>query len=526
MGEFVNPGNDAFSVVSAGEYVDKTGLISLLNKRIGTNRNLVCVSRPRRFGKSYAAQMLSAYYDRSCDSSSLFGNMAVAEDSLFRKHLNCYDVIYVDISAVKPYSDNYRDLIPFLSEKLTEELTELYPGIKSNSTLPSVLVQAVTASETKIVMIIDEWDAPIRELRDDNRAQREYLEFLRSLFKNSSVTERVFAAVYMTGILPIKKEKSQSALSNFKEFTMVRPGEFAEYAGFTEQEVKTLCEKHRIDFASMKRWYDGYEAFGAGSIYNPNSVICAIEDRDFDSYWTETSSAEDLMEFITEDYSGLNRTIADLIGGNDVTVDVRGFSNDLTTFKGKNDVLTLLVHLGYLAYNREKKTVHIPNEEIRLEFNKSVREVDHEETKKRLRESEQLFLDTIRMNSPAVAAQIEKVHLEEFDPLHYNREDSLRCAIKLAYYTYRDHYLKFEELPSGAGCADIVYLPKQGVNCPVLLVELKWNRSAECAIAQIHDRNYPAVLAPYKGNILLVGVNYSKDAPPGQRHHECLIEKA
>ena len=293
--------------------------------------------------------------------------------------------------------------------------------------------------------------------------------------------------------------------------------------GFTEQEVKDLCAKHDISFELMKQWYDGYEFKDVGAVYNPNSVMKAIRYKDFDSYWTETSAAEGLMDYISKPYNGLTKTIAELIGGVDVKVSTTGFANDLVTFRGKDDVLTLMIHLGYLAYDSESGTVHIPNEEIRQEFQKAVREVDHEATMKRLHESDQLFQDTLEMREEAVAAQIEKIHREESAPLHYNKEASLRSVIKLAYYTYRDHYLQFEELPSGDGYADIVYLPKRDSDWPALVIELKWNKNKDGAIDQILKKQYPDVLKNYGSRILLVGINYDKDASAGERKHTCRI---
>ena len=306
----------------------------------------------------------------------------------------------------------------------------------------------------------------IREAKDDSIAQEAYLNLLRGWFKNANVTPKIAAAAYMTGILPLKKDGSQSAISDFREFTMVKPRQFGRYVGFTEGEVEEICARKKIDFNTMKRWYDGYFFQETGSVYNPNSVMRAVEYDDFDSYWTQTSASDSLMEYISQDYNGLTRTIAELIGGVDVRVNTTGFANDLTTFRGKDDVLTLLIHLGYLAYDADRKSVRIPNEEIRQEFQRSIHEVKHEATLARLRESEQLFADTIQGNEEAVAAQIEKVHAEETSPLHYNKEESLRSVIKLAYYSYRDHYLKFEELPSGEGYADIVYIPKPESDWP------------------------------------------------------------
>ena len=363
----------------------------------------------------------------------------------------------------------------------------------------------------------------IREAKDDPFAQEAYLNLLRGWFKNNNFTPKAVAAAYMTGILPIKKDGSQSAISDFKEFSVIKPRAFGAYVGFTEDEVRRLCSRHSIDFETMKHWYDGYTFKGVGSVYNPNSVMQAIENEDFDSYWTESSAAKELLEYISKDYNGLTKTVAELIGGVEVKVNTTGFANDLTSFRGKNDVLTLLVHLGYLAYDAERKTVHIPNEEIRQEFQRAIHEVKHEATLKRLEESERLFADTIQRHEEAVAAQIEKVHTEETAALHDSKEDSLRSVIKLAYYTYRDHYVQFEELPAGAGYADIVYLPRPDSDWPSLVIELKWKQSAEGAIHQILNRQYPSVLENYGRPILLVGITYDKDAQAGRKKHSCRI---
>ena len=215
--------------------------------------------------------------------------------------------------------------------------------------------------------------------------------------------------------------------------------------------------------------------------------------------------------------------VAELIGGVDVKVSTTGFANDLTTFRGKDDVLTLMIHLGYLAYDSENETVRIPNEEIKKEFSKAVKQVNHKATLDRLRDSEQLFLDTINGNADAVAAQIEKIHREETAPLHYNKEDSLRSVIKLAYYSYRDHYVQFEELAAGEGYADVAYIPRRDSDWPALIIELKWNKNAEGAIDQIISKKYPDVLNNFGSKILLVGISYEKDADDNSKKHTCKI---
>ncbi|MDE7415899.1 MAG: ATP-binding protein [Lachnospiraceae bacterium] len=522
MGTYLNPGNSGFAGILNDLYVDKTGLVALINNSIETPRRLTCISRPRRFGKSFAAQMLCAYYDRTCDSSDLFHDKVISKDKSYQKYLNKYNVIYVDMTYIKPFTDNYRMLSAYLSGKITEELKGSYPALVVSNELPATMISAVELTGNKFIMIIDEWDAPIRE---NPSVQQEYLEFLRTLFKGSQTTSKIFAAAYMTGILPVKKDGRQSAISDFKEFTMVTPRKFGEYVGFTEKEVRNLCERGNVDFPTMKQWYDGYFFQGVGSVYNPNSVMQAIDNKTFDSYWTETSAAESLMGYISMGYTGLTRVIAELVSGMEVKVNTNGFANDLVTFKSRDDVLTLLIHLGYLAYNESAKTVHIPNEEIRMEFSKSVRETEHAETIKRVVESDQLIYDTIHMKEEAVSAQIEKIHSEETVPLHYNKEDRLRSVIKLAYYTYKDYYLQWEELPAGEGYADIVYLPRRDSEYPALVIELKWNQTAEGAIEQIKKKNYPKAIENYGGEILLVGVSYDKTLPAGSRTHTCRIER-
>lgn len=525
MGMYLNPGNSGFEEIRNSRYVDKSGLISLVNHTIGTKQKLTCVSRPRRFGKSFAAQMLCAYYDRSCDSAGLFGDLAVATDERlndsYRQHLNQYDVIYLDMTNIIGKTAP-QDILSFIEKRVTEEILDTYPQLEAGNTFDETLLSAVELTGNKFIMLIDEWDAPVRELPE---IQNMYLQFLRMLFKGSGTTDRIFAAVYMTGILPVRKDGSQSAISDFQEYTMVYPGVFAEYVGFTEKEVKELCEEYHNDFSAMKQWYDGYTLEEAGSVYNPNSVMAAVRSGRYRSFWTETSASKSLMEYIGLDFDGLSKTVAKLLGGISVPVDTSGFSNDLITFRDRDDVLTLLIHLGYLAYQEETRTVRIPNEEIRLEFARAVRGVKRDETVRRVRESDQLISDTIRQKEEAVAMQIEKIHREETAPLFYNNEQSLRSVIKLAYFSYKDYYLKFEELPAGDGYADIVYLPKKASPLPALIIELKWKQSVKGAIDQIYRKQYPEALKGYGGDALLVGIGYEKDAGDESRKHTCRIEK-
>lgn len=527
MGIYINPGNASFRVIRNGKYVDKSGLSGVVNRSIGLPNKLSCISRPRRFGKSYATQMLCAYYCVGCDSAPLFDDLEIAKDETYRAHLNQYNVLYLDISGFIGEA-GARGMLDAIIENVSSEIYDAFPGIKEAKTLGSLLNNCVEASGRQFIAIIDEWDTPIRDKSFNADMQKAYLEFLRSLFKNSQVTNKVFAAAYMTGILPVKKDGSQSAISEFREYTILNPGPFAPYVGFTEDDVHHLCEEFHVDLNRMKYWYDGYTLKNVGSVYNPNSVMQAIETGEFRSYWVASSDPTSLLEYLNLDKEGLGKSLVDLMVGKEVPMNPRMFRNDPAHLDNEDDVLTLLTHYGYLSYDEERETVRIPNEEIRMEYAQSVHRVTHIETIQRVKRSVQLMKDTSDMKADAVAKELQKVHTEECNPRHYNNEQSLRGTIKLAYFAYRDQYIQLEELAGGTGYADIVYLPKKNSEYPALVIELKAldkkhpERDAEGAIAQIKQNQYPKIIENYTKEILLVGISYDKDDP--EKKHTCQIE--
>lgn len=525
MGTYLNPGNKGFQKILQSQYVDKTGLIALVNQNIGTMEMLTCISRPRRFGKSYAAKMLCAYYDFSCDSHGLFDDKEIAKTEGYLTHMNQYHVISLDItgfiSEAKRQRKSMADVPENIVNAVHKELKELYPQLAFGESLMEDMIRCADETGREFIFIIDEWDALIREAKGDTEIQSAYLNLLRGWFKNSNFTPRTVAAAYMTGILPIKKDSSQSAISDFREYTILNPGRFAEFTGFTENEVLSLCGKYGMDFEEVRQWYDGYDFPGCGSIYNPYSVMCAMQEQKCRSYWQKTSAAESLMTYINMDFEGLQETISRLISGEDAEVDTDLFENDFENFKSSDDVLTLLIHLGYLAW-QEDGTAHIPNEEVRIEFRKILKSRNvSQKWMDLLNRSEKLLEDTIAGNANAVAKAIESIRETQYAPTFYNNEQALRYVIKFAYIATLDQYLKVEELPSGRGIADVVYLPKRRSALPALVVELKWNKSSGGAIRQIKERNYPAVLEDYCGEIVLVGINY--DAV--KKAHSCVIEK-
>ncbi len=521
MGRYLNVGNAGFTAMTRGMYVDKTELIAFINGTLGTTDKLTCVSRPRRFGKSFAAKMLCAYYDKSCDSRALFEKYRIAEDESFERYLNKYDVLCLDITHFISRAPDIRSIVKDINALVTEEVHQAYPDVKREAVLSDMLYSVAEATGNKFIVIIDEWDALFREAKDDPELHKEYIYFLRGLFKNSGQTDKMIEAAYMTGILPIKKYGHQSAVSDFREYTMIAPRKLARFTGFTEDEVKELCRENGMDFQKMKFWYDGYSFRRLKSVYNPESVMEAIKNEEFGSYWTRTETYESLKIYIELNEDGLREAIVQMLGGGHIKINAGSFQNDMTSIKVKDDVLTLLVHLGYLTYDAEEQAVFIPNEEVRQEFLLAVTTGRHREVAKMIRNSDRLLEQTLQGNEEAVAAAIEEAHAMGAAPLFYNNEQALRSVIRFAYLCCVDEYLRFEELPSGKGYADIVYFPKRNSDLPLLLIELKWDKEVGGAIRQVKERNYPMALRDYGGDILLVGISYEEQS----KKHSCRIER-
>ena len=353
MGVLINPGNAGFTNVRASTYVDKTGLIAEINKTICTKQKLTCISRPRRFGKSFATQMLCAYYDATRDSHALFDDLAVACDPSYEQHLNAYNVLYVDMTRML-YDSGDENAVTYLRRKLLEDLRDEFPSAEPDSSLTVSLLNAVRSTGRLFVAIIDEWDAPIRETPE---ISHDYLELLRTLFKASDTTDGTFAAAYMTGIFPIKKDKGQSGVSDFWEFSMLQPGPFAPYVGFLEEDVRALCDRGGLDFEQMRHWYDGYELDYVRSVYNPYAVMRAARLRRYGSYWRQTSAADMLLTYIDLDFEGLQDDVVRLMAGEELEVETSNFQNDPALIGSRDDALTLMVHLGYLTYEDRKSVV-------------------------------------------------------------------------------------------------------------------------------------------------------------------------
>lgn len=375
MGTYLNPGSRGFETIRNGVYVDKTGLIDYVNTTINTPLKLTSFSRPRRFGKSFAAKMLCAYYDKSCNSRALFEGLEISKKKSFKKYLNQFDVIYLDITRFVSTATDVGNVVNDIQAKVIEELRRGYPTCVSENEhiLADALLSVSHKMGNQFIFIIDEWDALFREAKNDDMLQREYINLLRSVFKAGTATDETIAAAYMTGILPVKKYGSESAVSDFKEYTMTSPAKLAKYVGFTESEVKKLCRKYRMNFEEMSAWYDGYSFSQLSHVYSPNSVMNALQDEEIQNYWRKSESFESLKQYIGMNFDGLKDSIILMLGAQRVSIDTGTFQNDITSFENRDDVLTLLIHLGYLAYDQVSNEVYIPNREVAEVFQSAVK---------------------------------------------------------------------------------------------------------------------------------------------------------
>lgn len=522
MGTYFNPGNESMTrAVNSRIYVDKTGLLSLTNEVLRTEENCIAVSHARRFGKSQAAGMIDAYYSIGSDSRELFAPYEIATSPDFEKHLNKYNVIHLDISSIADFHKD--DLIDEIKKRLFEEFKEVYgDAIDDTKDLHVVIDSIYEISNKTFVIIIDEWDCVVRNHADRPDLVHEYLQFLHSLFK-SEESKRFLALAYITGILPIKKIKDESALNNFREYTMLNSKRFTKYFGFTENEVRELCKKYEMNFASIKEWYNGYLISGE-HMYNPNSVYQAMVEHEIDSYWKNTSAFSTINNYITLNFAGLKDDVLTMLAGGHVAVNVNTFQNDLTIINSKDEALTALIHLGYLGYDAVMEEAYMPNYEVALAYQAALATGEWKEIAESISRCQALLNATIRGNADDVAELVELAHSAYVSLLKYNDENALSCVLTMAYFTAPAYYNVIREFPFGTGFADLVLIPRADAGgYPAMILELKWNKDADTAIRQIKERRYTRNLKDYGNKILLVGINYDKNSE--NKKHTCVIEE-
>ena len=523
MGVYLNPGAAMLRQGRNSQiYVDKSAMIARLNRLVNTERKYACVSRPRRFGKTMAANMVSAYYDRTVDGTAEFAGLAIAADPTFDKQRNRYDSVRINMQEFLSETHDVEALVARLQSFVCLELKMIYPDITlfDPQSLPQTMSDIFAQTGNQFVIVIDEWDCVMRETMSDHAGQRRYLDFLRAWLKDKPYV----ALAYMTGILPVKKYGSHSALNMFDEYSMLEPSWMAPYMGFTSSEVEGLCQEWGRDFNECKAWYDGYRLEGAGEVYNPRSVVRSVEDGRFTSYWTQTETFEALRRYIDMDLDGLHGKVVELVGGGRVEIDMRTYDNDMTTFNRADDVLTLLVHLGYLAYDEPRREVFVPNREVAGEYASATAGDGWGEVARSIAASESLLDSLLAQDTEAVAQGVERAHADVASIIAYNHEEDLACTLRLAFYSAMRRWKLVREAPAGKGYADLLMVPLASSGAiPGVVVELKWEHSPAEALAQMRERNYAAAFrgTAAQDSVLLCAITYD----PKAKRHSCAIEQ-
>lgn len=521
MGIYLNPNNDNFKKITSAEiYVDKTMMISILNHFMKTSREYVCFSCPRRFGKTIAGNMLSAYFSKGADSRELFAPYKISQDASFESNLNTLNVIQIDMNSEFQNERNKDDLLDNLQDKIVAEFAAQFPDIAfgERESVGNCILKAYAQKGEKFVVIIDEYDVLVRE-NVSKELFSQYLDFLNGLFKSNTLRPAISLA-YITGILPVVRDKVQSKLNNFDEFTILDANELAEFVGFTGDEVRALCQKYGVDFEECRRWYDGYSQNGL-EIYNPESVVKCIQKKRFANYWGKTSTYSAISERIQANFAGMKDDVVRMLSGESVDVNVTRYMNTMTDFSTRGDAFTYLIHLGYLAYNLDDETCRIPNREVRGEWNNAIEvNEDYAVTNKIIQSSKELLAETLHGNAEAVAKSLDESHIHVTSNRSYNNEDALQSAIYLSFIYALNKYTIIREMTTGKGFADVVFIPYLP-NLPAMIIELKRNGSTESALNQIREKKYFASLEHYSGNLLFVGVNYDES----KKTHECKIEE-
>ena len=521
MGLYLNPDNKNFKEdLLKSIYVDKSLMINEINNFIDIGNKYICVSRPRRFGKTMATNMLAAYYSKGCDSREAFSGLNISKEPEFESKLNKYNVIKIDLNSEYQGITDRDNMIEILTETVLKEFRQQFSDVElpEGLSLARAIQTVYEQTGETFIIFMDEYDVLVREQVSEELFGK-YLSFLNGLFKSDTVRNAI-ALAYLTGILPVVRDRVQSKLNNFREYTIINAGKLSPYIGFTDDEVKALCEEYSMNYEECKSWYDGYVLNGY-EIYNPESVVRAMEDGMYEGYWSKTSVFKVISEQIGRNFAGTRDAVIRMLSGESADVNILSYMNTMTDFESLDDVLSYLIHIGYLAYDRKERTCHIPNREIWEEWQLAIKnDSEYTATNEIIKASKELLKATISGDEEAVAKALDISHIHVTSNRSYNNEDALGSAIYLAYLYAINRYTVVREMTAGRGFADVVYIPLYQED-PALIIELKRNDCTESALNQIKDKKYYDCLSHYRGNLIFVGINYDEK----DKTHTCRIER-
>ena len=493
-------------------YVDKSMLIDKISSHIRTNSKYICITRPRRFGKTINASMLGAYYTKGYDSSDLFNDLNIAQTDSYLSHLNCHNVIYMDLSQMPDECNQYHQYIASIRKKLRKDILENYSEL-INDDYDSIS-QLLKETEDSFIFILDEWDSIFYKKFMSQEDKNAYLQFLKGLLKDQPYVE----LAYMTGVLPISKYSSGSELNMFDEFNFMNDNIYDLFLGFHEDEVRKLCQEYStVSYEEVKKWYDGYYLSDGRSLFNPRSVKNALLRGRCLNYWTETGPMNEIADCIEHNVDAVREDVVKLVAGLSIPVKLEGYSASELQMDTRDEILSAMVVYGFLSYH--DGMLRIPNHELMEKFQRVLSRKSMGSVREIVLRSREMLDATREENGEKVAQILEDVHDREIPFLQYNDENALSCVITLCYLAARDDYEVIREAKSGKGYCDYLFRPLRPSH-PAIILELKVDGSCEQALAQIREKNYMQEVEDCK-EILLVGINYDSRS----KHHECQIEK-
>ena len=509
--------NTEFELVSNDKYfVDKTKMIEKTNELINIKDRFLCITRPRRFGKTINAMMLASYYSKNANFKNLFDKLEISKSSSYLQHLNKHNVIYMTLNQIPSPNCTYKEFISGYADDLINDLQEIFPDVQIKNTNPiyKILTQVYNQTGQGFIFIIDEWDYIFNNNLFSEGERKEFLEFLRDLLKDKPYVE----LAYMTGVLPIAKYSAGSALNMFLEFSIMNDYVYDKYFGFTNSEVENLCKKQdKISMNDLKNWYNGYYTCNNFRIYNPRSVSTALKIGVCQSYWTNTGPMDEINYYIDNNVEDVRNDIVQMVSGIPVNIHLEGYSAEQISLNTRDEILSAMAVYGFLSYHKE--TLEIPNKELRMKFDYSLKNHQMGEISKLVLKSNQMLEATIKKDTVTMERLIQEAHDINIPIIKYNDENSLACVITLVYLSARSKYKIVREMEAGSGRADFIFYPNDKSKHAFIL-ELKKNATPEEALKQIKEKRYADSLKDYTGQKLAVGISYDSKL----KNHKIKIE--
>ena len=515
-------------------FVDKTGIISAVVPYIGVPRKYICITRPRRFGKTTNARTVACFLSRGLEAQELFEGLEVTRDAQAMQHLGAHDVVYIDFSSLPMPCDSYTDYICAITNGIISDLRKLFPEAnitQDERDLFYSLQSVYNKTKTKFCFVMDEWDSMFFNSKFSEADQREFLMFLKQLLKGRAYVD--FA--YMTGILPISKHSTGSELNMFTEYSAVDDPKFEHFFGFTEAEVRQLCVLHksrksnpRVTYSVLRHWYDGYIAEDGAHMFNPRSVVLALNDDKARSFWTESGPYDEIYYYVKHNIAAVREDVVKMVAGESVSAKPKNYAASAMHLDTRDEILSAMTVYGFLTYHEGR--VSIPNYELMLKFQDVLEKEDMGYVAKLALRSEEMLKATLRGDTEEMQDVLEAAHDQEAPLLRYKNEADLAALVNLVYLAARDHYIVQREQPAGRGVADISFSPKvpASADYPPFIVELKAGIGAAEAIEQIRTKNYTAIFKDslidedyFAATPLAVGISWDPDT----KAHECLVEE-